>query len=70
MTSPPTERTHPDAPGLHARPVADVLGLALAAQMGAVERLRGALDALIPAAEAAARVMVAGGRVVYAGAVR
>lgn len=63
-----TEARHPAAQGLHARPAPAVLEALLAAQVDALAALRPALPMLERAAETAAQVLRAGGKLGYAGA--
>ncbi|MEH6775390.1 MAG: N-acetylmuramic acid 6-phosphate etherase [Cereibacter changlensis] len=68
MTDRPTEARHPAAEGLHALPATELLRLALAGHAAAVAVVERALPAIGAAAEVAAEALLAGGRMVYAGA--
>ena len=68
MTRPSTEDRHPDGPGLHKRPDAEVLAALHAAQKQGLCALDPALDGLARVARAAADTLRRGGRVGYAGA--
>ena len=63
-----TERVRPDLGDLDARPVADVVGLLVAAQAEAHAAVAAALPEIAAAAEAIAERLERGGRLVYAGA--
>lgn len=64
----PTERVHDWATGLHRKPAREILSTLVDAQLASLRSLRRALPGMQPAAEALAAVMVAGGRVGFAGA--
>ncbi|MDZ4096934.1 MAG: N-acetylmuramic acid 6-phosphate etherase [Paracoccaceae bacterium] len=68
MTDKATEAQHPASQGLHRAATADVLHLVLSAQIAALDCLRPALGAIEQAACAAAAALLAGHRVIYAGA--
>lgn len=68
MTRPSTEDRHPDGPGLHKRPEAEVLALLQAAQKQGLSALDPALGALAQVARAGADTLRRGGRLGYAGA--
>lgn len=68
MTTPTTEQIHPQARGLDLRPGADVLGLMLDGHIAAAEAVRAAIPALERGADAMARTLRAGGKLVYAAA--
>jgi N-acetylmuramic acid 6-phosphate etherase len=68
MTKPSTEDRHPDGPGLHKRPEAEVLTFLLTAQKQGLCALDAALESLAEVARAAADTLGRGGRLGYAGA--
>jgi N-acetylmuramic acid 6-phosphate etherase len=68
MTVRRTEMQHAMAPGLHALPPEAALARLLDGQGAAIAAVQAALPALAGAADVAARVLQAGGRVGYAGA--
>ncbi|MBL4927314.1 N-acetylmuramic acid 6-phosphate etherase [Fuscibacter oryzae] len=68
MTTPATERRHPQTQGLQALPGAAVLSLALDSQIAALSAVRPALPALERAALAAAQALSSGGKLAYVGA--
>lgn len=68
MTKASTEDRHPDGPGLHKRPEAEILACLLAAQKQGLSALDPALESLARVARAAADTLGNGGRLGYAGA--
>jgi N-acetylmuramic acid 6-phosphate etherase len=68
MTERATEARHPAAPGLHLAGPEAVLEIMCAAQLQAIAALRPAFGAIAAAADAAARAIGGGHRVIYAGA--
>lgn len=68
MPSTDTEARHPASDGLHGQPAPAILSALLDAQADALAALRPALPALARVAEAAARALRDGGRMIYAGA--
>lgn len=68
MPSAATERLHPAAKGLDARPDDAILATLLAAQIEAAKAVSSALPALAAGADLMAAALRAGGRLVYAGA--
>jgi N-acetylmuramic acid 6-phosphate etherase len=68
MTPRRTERQHRDAPGLQDQPPEAVLARLLGGQRDAVSTVAPAIPAIAAAAERAAAVLGAGGRLGYAGA--
>jgi N-acetylmuramic acid 6-phosphate etherase len=68
MTLPVTEQQHPAARGLDALPPAAILDHLLVQQQAALGAVRLALPQIAQAARIVADVLVAGGRLIYAGA--
>jgi N-acetylmuramic acid 6-phosphate etherase len=68
MSTPNTEQTHPLAAGIETRAGSEALGLLLDGHIAAAEAVRAAIPALERGAQAMARTVRTGGKLVYAAA--